>query len=217
MSGLSMEEKLRLVRTALPSGWGAGDGGIPSSQIPAPPDFGSFHNETQIVSSTPSSNLGEDSPLQQQQQATSATKKPWDIVEQKGIGTPNPTTGKYSSYECKFYPGSLGGVIPSNMFDPVTLSGSGMRYLVLSATTGNGGVTNLTISLENSHPELPKQQEAGPPPTFKYPVGVFVEEVYFNVAAKNLALEVAESLRVSDSSQGPFGLPYKSYYTWRFI
>jgi hypothetical protein len=140
---------------------------------------------------------------------------PWDVISQVGVGEPNPTTGRYANFLTRYYPGSIGGVMPSNIFEDFTIPAAGIHYLVAETTTGDGKVLSVELSLGTTHPIPPAQMLGGPPSTVDVLVGVWVDGVYFNVLRDNANLTAVESLRDSDPDPSPFGLPYRSYYVWR--
>jgi hypothetical protein len=147
--------------------------------------------------------------------AAAVQRVAWDLVSKVGIGSPDPVTGAYSSYSCLFWPGAVGGLVPGNMFTALTVSASGTQYLVVSVTTGSGVVQAATLSISGTASSPPDQTLDAPPTTFTHTLGVFVSGTYFRVQNGNVSMTVEESLRVSDPTPSPFGLPYKSYYVWR--
>ncbi len=139
---------------------------------------------------------------------------PWDIIQRVGVGMPDEA-GKYSSYKCKFYPGTIGGIMPANIFDEIMVSGTGTQYLAGETTTADGSVQTVTLAMSASHPATQEQTLGGPPGSLDILLGVFVDGAYWNVAKANLTLTAVESLRESDPTPAPYGLPYRSYYVWR--
>lgn len=131
---------------------------------------------------------------------------PWDLFSQEAASETTLT--------CKFWPGNMGGIIPTEMFQEFTVSTESMQYLVVHVTAANGAVQSCTLTIEGSHPAGQEHTLGAPPATFDWLVGVFVEGNYYNIAKKNLVVTPRETQREDNPSATPYGLPYQSYFIW---
>ncbi len=143
-----------------------------------------------------------------------ATSKlvPWDSSSLAGVGSPNPTTGLYSSYKLKLWPGSVGGVIPGNMLAEITVSG--VQYLAATCTCASGGVASCTLSPGGSPPGPQPHALYAPPGNLDILIGIFADGKWYNLWGKNITVRSVETLRETDPGATAYGLPYRSYYRW---
>jgi hypothetical protein len=138
---------------------------------------------------------------------TAPAKSPWDqIVTSQISGT----------ITFRFQPGSVGGVMPSNIFTDFTAQASGTKWFWVEATTTAGSVSSCTINSGTTQPAMATAAADSPPSSFKVLVSVSVEGVYFNLLKKSISAVPVESYRTSRTGAGPFELPYTSYWNWVF-
>jgi hypothetical protein len=138
---------------------------------------------------------------------TAPVKSPWD----QSVSSQTTTTITF-----KFQPGSVGGVMPSNIFTDFTAPVSGTTWFWVEATTTAGSVSSCTISSGSTQPAPGTAAADAPPSSFKVLIGVSVNGTYFNVLKKNISAVPVESYRTSRTGAGPFELPYTSYWNWVF-
>lgn len=84
-----------------------------------------------------------------------ATKSPWE-VSLAGVGTPNPTTGEYSSYKGTVWPGTVAGILPSNIFSDGKLAefsvGAFLMKWKCECTTNGRQITSCQIVVDQTDP-----------------------------------------------------------------
>jgi hypothetical protein len=134
-------------------------------------------------------------------------KSPWDQI----VSSQTSTTITF-----RFQPGSVGGVMPSNIFTDFTATLTDTKWFWVDATTTAGSVSSCTISSGSTQPAPGTAAADAPPSSFKVLIGVSVNGTYFNVLKKNISAVPVESYRTSRTGAGPFELPYTSYWNWVF-
>ncbi len=76
--------------------------------------------------------------------------------------------------KANFYPGTIAGLIPSNMFTPLSLTASVVNYVYAQVTATAGVVTGATLAVSTTYPTAPAPATSGTPPTtFNIPIAIF--------------------------------------------
>lgn len=116
-------------------------------------------------------------------------------------------------------PGTLNGLVPSNILTTADLSLSGSYYLVLSGVAADGEITSCSLSFPTSAPS-PMPVTVGQPPTaFDYVLGMILGngtalEWFRTIGNGSLQAAGNEVFRVPKASPSPGTLPYDLYWTW---
>ena len=99
------------------------------------------------------------------QAASAVTLYPpwWPFSTQDGSG----------NYQANFYAGSIGGVLPSNMFSPVALTQSMVNYVYAQMTASAGAITGATIAASTTYPTPSSPNSGSAPTSFNIPLGIF--------------------------------------------
>ena len=141
---------------------------------------------------------------------------PWD-VSLSGVGDPNPTTGKYSSYKTILNPGLVGGILPNNWEAEFTVS-SGLSYMVVDCQSNGKVVTTASISNSTS---APQQQTPGlntAPSSFKILFAVIKDGAAIRTVREgHIALNPVISLSLSKPSPTPGLNVLDRYYVWGLL
>lgn len=133
---------------------------------------------------------------------------PWDVTL-SAVGDP-PT-----SYTAKFWPGLIAGMLPSNMFSTFNVPASGTHYLTATCSSDGRAVSSSILSIESSAPVFPAPKIEVADSEVQFPIGIFVDNVYFNLWKKNITVTTREVLREDKSDPGPLELPYTSWWGWQ--
>lgn len=115
----------------------------------------------------------------------------------------------------KLAPGSINGVVPSNIgleFD-VTTDGV-VYYIYCSVTATNGSVQGCTLAVSTTVPSGVGVSMGTPPTSFDVFIGSFSLEKAV-VSKENIYLEVYEAYRASKTPSFPGDRPYNIYYSWK--
>lgn len=152
----------------------------------------------------------------------SAARLPWDIFSLSGVGTPDPGTGAYASYNAKVWPGTLNGLIPTNLvgtggLEEFTFSGSGAIIFKVAAVTNGKAVTSCTIVADSAQPATQVPAVNALPTAFEVAFAVVAGGVAYRCLGPANITAAGEKLFVTDRTTQPaFGqLGYQSWYAWR--
>lgn len=118
-----------------------------------------------------------------------------------------------TSTTCQFQPGTIAGLIPTNMFATLTFS-SATSFLLATCTTSGQKVTAATLSIASSVPSFPIPTVGAAPGTLYIVLGTFASGAFTNLWKKSLAATPKEVMRVPKSSPTAFELPFTSYWDW---
>lgn len=143
------------------------------------------------------------------------SKLPWDITL-TGVGEPNATTGKYSSYKATVWPGTISNIVPSNMLSEFTV-GNSLTYLVLDVQASNWSVNNAMLSFTSSVPSPSEATKNAAPNSFKVVLGaVKGADFNANLVGRSFFATVSEVGKENRSNPPPNESPYDFYYQWRW-
>lgn len=81
------------------------------------------------------------------------------------------TTNSGTTY-ANFFTGTVGGILPSNIFTPVALTASVVNYLWLACTATAGLITAATITTGTTYPTLAASTSAAAPTSFNIPIAI---------------------------------------------
>lgn len=116
------------------------------------------------------------------------------------------------THEITLYPGSINGLVPSNMFD--TFSVSGTQYIVATCTTDGSQINAITLAVESSPPTPAAATSGAAPLSFKVLITIFNDDLAYNMGGCGMTFVPQESIRVDKVSPTPGTLPYTSWYVW---
>lgn len=121
-----------------------------------------------------------------------------------------------SGYRLTVKPGTINGLLPSNYsITHTTASQSASVFLLLTAETVNGEVSNASLSFADTIAPHIVAAAAMPPSSFAWTLGMLVGGKWYKLVGGSLAATPAEVFRVAKSDYVPGALPYEAYYTWR--
>lgn len=135
---------------------------------------------------------------------------PWAVTA-TNINIANKTA------KIKIAPGSINGVVPSNIKEefPVTNDGT-TYYIYCSVVASNGAVQTCQLAVSTSPPSGFGVGAEIPPRTFEVFIGSWCYGKY-NVTKENIFLEVYEIYKESKTPSFPGDRPYKIYYGWKKV
>jgi len=146
---------------------------------------------------------------------------PWDIYSLVGVGEPNPETGKYASYKAKVYPGTLYGMIPTNLtgeagLTEFTISGTTTIIFKARAATNGSNITSLTIVADATQPIPQVPAVNAMPDAFDAVFAMIIGGVVFRTIGAGNISATSTKLFITDKASTPeFGqLGYESHYIW---
>jgi hypothetical protein len=130
-------------------------------------------------------------------------------------------TGSAGSYSANFYAGTVGGIVPSNMFSAVALTASSVNYLYLAVTASGGIVTGATITASTTYPTLAASNSGSPPTSFNIPIAIFdltgsAPVVHNIVGFGNIWVQPYVSLLTTNSTGALLTAPFTVSYNWEW-
>ncbi len=133
---------------------------------------------------------------------------------------PFSTQDGSGNYEANFYPGTIGGVLPTNAFTPVALTQSVLNYLYAAMTASAGVVTAATITASTSYPALASANSGSPPTSFNIPLGTFdltgTPILYNLVGFGNIWAQPYVTSYATAGSPTVLSAPFTVSYNWEW-
>jgi hypothetical protein len=133
---------------------------------------------------------------------------PWEISVEED---PPPGSGTWSVH---IRPGTISGILPSNMFDTFQIFETGTFYVVLDVTTDGDTPTDASLDVVTFQPAPIGSGENLAPVDFSILLGLVVDKVPFQIINYNFQVfpqETTDTLRTSPVPGEPF---YDKNYTW---
>jgi hypothetical protein len=148
---------------------------------------------------------------------SSVERHPWQIHNMTGVGKPDDK-GDYNSYEFQVWPGTINGLIPSNLFNGGELrkfTGDKTLKNVLLKCTSNGKELNAcTIEVEASLPSPDAAVKYGVPSNLNIVLGAVVKDAAFQVEFDNLSATPQMVYIKEKGSVAAGEYPYEVYLNW---
>jgi hypothetical protein len=144
----------------------------------------------------------------------------------EGVGSPVGDGGgggtqvcpfSYDSVAEQFIPGTVGGVVPTNMGDTFTFPLTGTRYCYLDCSaTAQGQITAATIVVSATAPGSTTPTQGTAPVSFDFLFGVAVDGVYsLLIPCGSPNPSPFEVIRIEKPGPlFPGELPYDTYWSW---
>lgn len=154
------------------------------------------------------------------------TQSEWTKVSGGGGGTgPYPfdvefSAGSDADHRTAFVrPGTLNGLVPTDMLDTYDLDINNTYYLVLSGVAMDGEISSCTLEMEASAPGPMPVLLGEPPTSFDYVLGLIIGDGvdltwYRTIGNGSLIFSGSEVFRVPKATPTPGTLPYDLYWTW---
>lgn len=123
-------------------------------------------------------------------------------------------TGEGGQLKVTFSPGTVNGLLPSNMFEEFDAGGEETQYVLLKVTAGQDGITDTLIELQNDSTIENKFNEKYPPTEFKFVLGVISGSSYSMTASGPIGIK--PELAYVEAKENPAGgeSPYTYFYGW---
>jgi hypothetical protein len=139
---------------------------------------------------------------------TTGEKRPWDIffgADDRGNAV------------LKVYPGTINGILPSNILDDFKISNGQTNYIIAYIKGGpRGNVTDVVLKSTTKLPKAEAPTESAPPSTFGFLVGMAKDQTTYSIysGTSSINLNVKEVFRQQIKVSTFFEVPFKSYYNW---
>ena len=111
-------------------------------------------------------------------------------------------------------PGTINSLVPTNIFSPLTISGTGTEYVVLTMTSTGGTPESASLSIETTYP-VPSATSASEPPTVAKDVLVALNDgIIYQIRETNLTATSVEVFQETVTNPSPSERQYIPWYRW---
>lgn len=115
----------------------------------------------------------------------------------------------------RFRPGTIGGILPSDMFADQAYTGSGTEYIYLDCSVTANAVSSATITIASSAPTLGIAPVSGSFPTsFNWLLGIIQDGVFAMLHNENLAADPVERYQTAKASPTALAEPFDRWYSF---
>lgn len=115
----------------------------------------------------------------------------------------------------KVKPGTINNLVPTNIFDALTITGSGVEYVVLTLSiNGSDSPVSSVLSIETDYPVPSATTPSAPPSTVKDVIAVLNDGVIFQIRDTNLVATSAEVFQETIDNPDPGERDYIPWYRW---
>ena len=144
-------------------------------------------------------------------------RHPWQIHNMTGVGEPDEQ-GDYNSYEFQVWPGTINGLIPSNLFDGGQLrkftGDATLKNVLLKCTSDGKELNACTIEVDASVPTPSPAVKYGVPSNLNIVLGAVVKSAAFQVEFDNLSATPQMVYIKEKGSVAAGEYPYEVYLNW---
>lgn len=113
------------------------------------------------------------------------------------------------------HPGSLNGIVPTNIFAPLTITGTGVEYVVLTTTASSeAGLLSCVLSLETSQPEVSHPSPFTPGTSFTDVIAVLYDGQPYQIRNNNLNADSSEIFQETVPAPALGERQYIPWYVW---
>lgn len=148
---------------------------------------------------------------------SSVDRHPWQIHNMTGVGEPDEQ-GDYNSYEFQVWPGTINGLIPSNLFDGGQLrkftGDATLKNVLLKCTSDGKELNACTIEVDASLPSPDAAVKYGVPSNLNIVLGAVVKDAAFQVEFDNLSATPQMVYIKEKGSVAAGEYPYEVYLNW---
>lgn len=117
----------------------------------------------------------------------------------------------------RVHPGSIDGVLPTNIFANLTITGTGVEYVVLTTNMLDAGVASCSLSIETDPPTPSGTAEDAAPDTLTDVIAVLMDGVIFQIRSTNLATQTELAVSIPTPQVVPWRENLIKFYKWRVI
>ena len=143
---------------------------------------------------------------------TFAAVPPWfPFLTQDGSG----------NWQANFLPGTIGGILPGNMFTALALTQNAVNYVYAAMTAVGGVVTAATLTASTSYPTLAAATSGAAPTSFNIPIGIFdltgaTPSVSNIVGFGNIWAQPYVTVFDTINTGSPLTAPFTPWFNWEW-
>ena len=117
----------------------------------------------------------------------------------------------------RVHPGSIDGVVPTNIFANLPITGTGVEYVVLTTNMLATGVASCSLSIETDPPTPSGTAEDAAPDTLTDVIAVLMDGVVFQIRSTNLATQTELAVSIPTPTAEPWRENLVKFYKWRVL
>jgi hypothetical protein len=141
----------------------------------------------------------------------STERRPWDIINLAGEGEPD-SNGKFSNYKGEVWPGTVAGLMPSNLFADGKLAtftvGADLQKWKAKCLTDGKQITSVQIVIDSEDPPAQTLVPSGLPAEAWFLFGLTFEgAVYRTLGPGNPFVQTNHAIVTDKTSAPPPGVP----------
>ena len=114
----------------------------------------------------------------------------------------------------RVHPGSIDGVVPTNIFANLTITGTGVEYVVLTTNMLTTGVASCSLSIATDPPTPSGTAEDAAPDTLTDVIAVLMDGVVFQIRSTNLATQTELAVSIPTPTAEPWRENLIKFYKW---
>jgi hypothetical protein len=114
-------------------------------------------------------------------------KLPFDILT---------TSGTDGNPAINIWPGNVNGVMPDNMFDTFSVDDSSLYYIKATIITDGQAVTEVTLNVDTSTPDIQHSADGAQPSDFDILLGLYKNGMIYNIAGGNVTLTATQTFNL---------------------
>jgi hypothetical protein len=112
-------------------------------------------------------------------------------------------------------PGTINGLVPTDILDVTNLDDTLSYYLVLSVVAADGQIASASIAFTTTPPSPIPATLGAPPLAFDYTIGMVVLGTWIRTIGNgSLFASVSQAFQVDKTAPAPGTLPYEIWMTW---
>jgi hypothetical protein len=147
-------------------------------------------------------------------QPSAVAPLPWAVIRNDGVDESDPPE---PILRVRVNVGTIGGVVPSNIFAELTIAGTGTEYVVVTLTCTANAPSSAVLSVESAAP-VPSATEAhSPPGTCTDVLAIVQDGISYQVRTRNLQVESEEVFREPVASPVPGEMNYIPWHRWKIV
>lgn len=111
-------------------------------------------------------------------------------------------------------PGTINSVVPTNIFSPLTITGSGAEYVLLTATFTGDSPVSAALSIETTIPVPSATTPTNTPTAVKDVIAAIYDGTVYQIRNTNLTVTSVEVFQETVASPSPGERNYIPWYRW---
>ena len=111
-------------------------------------------------------------------------------------------------------PGTINSLVPTDIFEPIEITGTGTEYIVVTMTSTAGSPVSASLSKETTYPVPSATTPSSPPTAVTDVIAVLNDGVVYQIRSVNLVATSVEVYQETVASPAPGERQYIPWYRW---